>query len=477
MRKTDYDLCIIGGGAAGLVTAAGAASLGAKVILIEKHRLGGDCLYTGCVPSKTLIHSAEVAHTVKTAEKFGITAQLGIINQSAVMKRIADIIKKIEPNDSPERFRAMGVEVVLSEAQFIAEDCVAVDGRQIRARKFVLATGTRPFIPPISGLEQIHHFTNETIFDVSENIEHLIIVGSGAIGCEMAQSFRRLGSRVSLLSNSSLLPLEDTDMSLVVEKQFMADGIDLHLGSIISQVEKTDEGIRVHIEDDYRQHTATIDGSHILIATGRQSNIESLGLDKAGVDIEYGRLVVDSRLRTRNKRIFACGDVAGPYLFTHMAEHQAGVVLKNTLFHLPAKTQVTGVPWCTFTSPELARVGLSEREALQQNIKHSVYTFPFDEIDRAITDGETTGMAKIITSPKGKLLGACIVGPHAGELIAEYVLAMSQGMNVSALSNTIHIYPTLAHINRRVADQRMKEALTPNRKRWIKCLFGLRGTH
>jgi len=476
-RKTDYDLCIIGGGAAGLVTAAGAASLGAKVILIEKHRLGGDCLYTGCVPSKTLIHSAHVANTVKTAHCFGISAQLNRVNQNDVVKRIAEVIRTIEPNDSPERFRAMGVEVVFAEAQFIADDLLLVEGREITARKFVLATGSRPFIPPIPGLDSVTYLTNETIFDTTGTIEHLIVVGSGAIGCEMAQSFARLGSKVSLLSNADLLPIEDSDMSDIVKQQFIADGIDLHLNVLVKKIDKIETGVRVEIKGDHHDESSSVTGSHILIATGRQSNIENLGLEQAGVEIDNGHLVVDARLRTSNKRIYACGDVAGPYLFTHMAEHQAGIVLRNALFHLPAKAQTSSIPWCTFTAPELARVGLSEQEASQQDIDHRVYTFPFSEIDRGIAEGETDGMAKIITTPKGKLLGACIVGPHAGELIAEYVLAISQGLNISALSNTIHIYPTLAQINRRVADQRMKEALTPSRKRWIKRLFGLRGTH
>jgi pyruvate/2-oxoglutarate dehydrogenase complex dihydrolipoamide dehydrogenase (E3) component len=475
VSKTDYDLCVIGGGAAGLVTAAGAATIGAKVILIEKHQLGGDCLYTGCVPSKTLIRSAEIAHSIKTVQRFGLSAQHDPIDQKKVMQRVVDVIKTIEPNDSPDRFRALGVEVVFAEARFIAKDHLLVDDREITARKFVLATGSRPFVPPISGINNVDYFTNETIFKVTENIPSLIVIGSGAIGCEMAQSFARLGSKVTLLSNTGLLPIEDTDMSAVVEQQFLVDGITLHLGAMVSQIEKTATGVRVHIKDYQQQHTTEIEGSHLLIATGRQPNVENMGLDKAKVSIEKGKLQVDARLRTSNKNIFACGDVAGPYLFTHMAEHQAGIVLKNALFHLPAKSQTTGVPWCTFTAPELARVGLSEQEAQQLAIKYQVYTFPFSDIDRGITDDEMNGLAKIITTPKGKLLGACIVGPHAGELISEYVLAISQGLNVSALSNTIHIYPTLAQINRRVADQRMKEALTPTRKRWIKCLFGLRG--
>jgi pyruvate/2-oxoglutarate dehydrogenase complex dihydrolipoamide dehydrogenase (E3) component len=469
-QKTDYDLCIIGGGAAGLVTAAGAATLGAKVILIEKHRLGGDCLYTGCVPSKTLIKSASVANTINTAQHFGLSAKLDSVKLNLVMERVAQAIKTIEPNDSPERFRAMGVEVVIAEARFIDQQKLKVEEREITARKFVLATGSRPFIPAIAGLDTVTYLTNETIFDLPENIDHLIVIGSGAIGCEMAQSFVRLGSKVSMVSSSSILPKEDDDMSDVVEQQFLADGINLYLNSPVTLVEKLTSGICLHLENSVK-----IEGSHLLIATGRRANIENIGLDKSGVKIKNKHLVVDVRLRTTNKKIFACGDVAGPYLFTHMAEHQAGIVLRNALFHLPAKAQTKNIPWCTFTSPELARAGLSEQEAQQQGTAHKVYSFPFSELDRAITDGETAGRIKIITSPKGKLLGACIVGAHAGELIAEYVLALSQGLNVSALSNTIHIYPTLAQINRRVADQRMKESLTPNRKRWIKRLFRLRG--
>ncbi len=470
MAKTDYDLCIIGGGAAGLVTAAGAAALGAKVILIEKHRLGGDCLYTGCVPSKTLLHCADVAQTIKTSQDFGLSATIDAIDQNTVMQCVADVIKSIEPNDSPERFREMGVEIVFAEARFIDEDRLIIEGREISARKFVLATGSRPFIPPISGLDFTDYLSNETIFQLTDNVDHLVIIGSGPIGCEMAQSFVRLGSKVSLVSGSSILPREDSDMSAVVQQQFIDEGIELYLNCPVHSVEKLKSGLCVQLNDSTK-----IVGSHLLIATGRQANIENLGLENAGVMVENKRLKLDARLRTSNKKIYACGDVAGPYLFTHMAEYQAGIVLRNTLFHLPAKAQTKYIPWCTFTSPELARVGLSELEAQQSGIKYRVYIFPFSELDRGITDGETNGMAKIITSPRGKLLGACIVGPHAGELIAEYVLALSQGLNVSALTNTIHIYPTLAQINRRVADQRMKESLTLSRKKWIKRLFGLRG--
>jgi pyruvate/2-oxoglutarate dehydrogenase complex dihydrolipoamide dehydrogenase (E3) component len=471
-QETEYDLCIIGGGAAGLVTAAGAATLGAKVILIEKDKLGGECLYTGCVPSKALIHSARVAYDIKTAKQVGLTARLYAVKQSKVMQRVAEVIKHIEPNDSPERFRDMGVEVLFSTAKFIDADTLSAGERTITAKHFVLATGSRPTIPDIVGLDTVDYHTHETIFKLQDNIDHLIILGGGPIACELGQSFARLGSTVSIIARSGLMPREDSDMLAVVQQQFEAEGITVYSNNDVGQVIKTESGLAVQLNDD---EMTTIEGSHLLIATGRTANIDSLGLEHAGVDSNNGHLILDNRLRTSNSRIFACGDVAGPFLFTHMAEHQAGIVLRNTLFRLPIKSQTSNIPWCTFTSPELARVGLSEQEARTQGIKHHVYSFPFEEIDRAITDAQTVGMAKIITSPRGKILGACIVGPQAGELIAEYVLAISVGLKLSALSKTIHVYPTLAQINRRVADQRLKAALTPTRKKWMKRLFGLRG--
>jgi len=472
---TEYDLCIIGGGAAGLVVAAGAATLGAKVALVEKRALGGDCLYYGCVPSKTLIHSAKVAQIMRDANRFGIAAHTPAIDLSRVMQRVQSVIEQIEPNDSPERFAALGVEVIFGAGQFAGADEFVVNARTLRARKFVIATGTRPAVPALPGLENTPYLTNETLFAVNGPIRHLLILGGGPIGCEMAQSLARLGSGVTLFDLAPrLLPREDEDVSAVIHHQFKQDGIELHLGIQVLKLERENGETRVLLE--HPQHGRYwLRGSHLLIAAGRKPNLENLGLEQAGVALENGRLVLDARLRTSNHNIYACGDVAGPYLFTHMAEHQAGVVLRNALFHWPSKVQTRNIPWCTYTDPELARVGLSESEALQQGIKHRVYRFPFADIDRAVTAGETAGLAKIVTTPRGKLLGACIVGPQAGELIAEYVLAISKGMQAADLSNTIHIYPTLAQINRRVADQRLKESLTPKRKQWLKWIFGLRG--
>ncbi|AMK76375.1 MULTISPECIES: dihydrolipoyl dehydrogenase family protein [Methylomonas] len=474
-NATEYDLCVIGGGAAGLVVAAGAAALGAKVVLVEKRALGGDCLHYGCVPSKALIHSAKVAQTIRDAERFGIAAQTPSIDLPTVMQRVQSVIGQIEPNDSPERFAALGVEVLFGVGEFTAADAFTVNGRPLRAKNFVIATGTRPAIPPLSGLENIPYLTNETLFAVKEPIEHLLVLGGGPIGCEMAQSLARLGSRVTLFDLAPrLLPREDADISAVVWGRFKQEGIDLHLGIQVLKVEHNNGEPRVLLEHP-QQGQYWLSGSHLLIAAGRKPNLENLGLRLAGVELDNGRLILDARLRTSNKNIYACGDVAGPYLFTHMAEHQAGVVLKNALFHWPSKAQTRNIPWCTYTDPELARVGLSETEAIEQGLPHRVYRFPFADIDRAVAAGDTVGMAKIITTPRGKLLGACIVGPQAGELIAEYVLAISKGMSAADLSNTIHIYPTLAQINRRVADQRLKQALTPQRKCWLKWLFGFRG--
>lgn len=471
-RVTEYDLCVIGGGAAGLVVAAGAATLGAKVILIERDRLGGECLYSGCVPSKTLLYAAHGAHHIRQLNDFGLSAQLSPIDQSKVMEAVSHAIRQIEPHDSPERFEALGVEVLFAQAQFIDADTIQAGERTITARDFVLATGSAPRVPNIVGLDSIDYFTHETIFDIKTSIPHLVILGSGPVACEMAQSFVRLGSEVTIISNSTLLPREDPDLVEVVEQQFERDGIQLHLGVSVSQFIETDTGFAVQIGDD---ELTTIEGGHLLVATGRQLHLSHLGLDKAGVEIEQGKLKLDKQLKTSNRHVYACGDVAGPYLFTHMAEHQAGVVLRNTLFHWPARVESRVIPWCTFTSPELARVGLSEQEARNQGLRHEVYTFSFDDIDRAIADGQSQGFIKVLTKPNGKLLGAAIVGPHAGELIAEYALAMSAGLSLSKISSTIHLYPSLSQINRRVADQKLKAALTPFRRKWLKRLLRLRG--
>lgn len=475
MAKPDYDLCVIGGGSAGLVAAAGAAALGAKVVLVEKHKMGGDCLNYGCVPSKALLHSAKVAHTMRMAAHAGINAYAPDVSLERVMQRVRSVIQTIEPNDSPERFRSLGVEVLFGAGRFTGRQAFEVNGRLLVARKYIIATGSRPAIPDIPGLSALPYLTNETVFDLNEPVPSLIVLGGGPIGVELAQAFVRLGSKVQLVDpNPHLLRNEDPDMAAVVESRLIEEGVALYLAATPVQVEGAAGRLRalIKLADGSERW---LEGSHFLVATGRRANVDSLGLEAAGVEIVRGRIKTDQRLRTANHDIYACGDVVGPYQFTHMAEHHAGVALRGALFHLPAKIEERVIPWCTFTDPELARVGLSETEAKAQGIAYQAYTFPFHEVDRAITDGDTTGLAKILTAPNGRLLGAAIVGPNAGELIHEYVLTLARNMKVSDLASVIHIYPTLAQINRRVANEQLKSKLTPNARRWMQRIFRLRG--
>jgi len=472
--ESEYDIAIIGGGAAGLSVAAGAVQLGARTALINEGLLGGECLYSGCVPSKSLIHTAKFVHAMSNAASLGLENQSPSVDMAAVMASVRQVISHIEPHDSPERFRSLGVDVILDVGRFISPDRFEAAGQIIRARKYVIATGSRPAIPPIEGLMGTPFLTNETLFSLSEPVPHLLILGGGPIGCEIAQAFKRLGSRVTVFSsNSRLLPREDEDLSNVVHQSFIDEGIELLLGVEVLGTARHPQGVKVSLKTS--RGTVQLTGSHLLVAAGRRPNLENLGLDKANVERKNGRLLLDQRLRTTNPNIYACGDVAGPFLFTHMAEHQAGVVLKNALFHWPAKAETKIVPWCTFTDPELARVGLSEVEAKSKGKPHQVYRFDFRDIDRAETMRTPEGFAKIVADPRGRILGAAIVGPQAGELIHEYVLAMRAGLRLSDISNTIHIYPTLAQINRKVADMRLKAALTPFRRKVLKVLFRLRG--
>jgi pyruvate/2-oxoglutarate dehydrogenase complex dihydrolipoamide dehydrogenase (E3) component len=390
------------------------------------------------------------------------------------MERVAEVIRGIEPNDSPERFRGLGVDVIIGDGRFTGRGVFAVDGRRLTARHFVIATGSRPAVPPIPGLETTPFLTNETIFDLRENVPHLLVVGSGPVGCEMAQAFRRLGSEVTVVDIApSILPREDRDLAAIVHQRLVDEGVRYHLKAQVVDVAGSKGEVRMTIRGADGS-TQTLVASHLLLAAGRRANVEGLGLDAAGVAVEQGR-IVSTNLVTTNPRILVAGDVAGAQQFTHVAEHHAGIVLRRAIFRLAWAKPSTVIPWCTYTDPELARVGLSETEAQQQGVAHRVYTFPFADNDRARAEGETEGLAKIVTDPRGRLLGAAIVGLHAGELIAEYALALTRGMKAADISGTIHTYPTLAQINRRVADQRLKEGLTPSSKAWIRRVFGLRG--
>jgi pyruvate/2-oxoglutarate dehydrogenase complex dihydrolipoamide dehydrogenase (E3) component len=474
LAKPEFDFVIIGGGAGGLVVAAGGAALGAKVALVEKHRLGGDCLWYGCVPSKTLLKSARIAHEMRHADRWALPAVAPAVDLARVMERVAEVIRGIEPNDSPERFRGLGVDVIIGDGRFTGRGVFAVDGRRLTARHFVIATGSRPAVPPIPGLETTPFLTNETIFDLRENVPHLLVVGSGPVGCEMAQAFRRLGSAVTVVDIApSILPREDRDLAAIVQHRLVDEGVRYHLKAQVVDVAGSKGEVRMTLRGADGS-TQTLVASHLLLAAGRRANVEGLGLDAAGVAVEQGR-IVSTNLVTTNPRILVAGDVAGAQQFTHVAEHHAGIVLRRAIFRMAWARPSKVIPWCTYTDPELARVGLSETEAKQQGVAHRVYPFPFADNDRARAEGETEGLAKIVTDPRGRLLGAAIVGLHAGELIAEYALALTRGMKAADISGTIHTYPTLAQINRRVADQRLKEGLTPSSKAWIRRVFGLRG--
>jgi len=471
--RPDFDIVVIGGGAGGLVVAAGGASLGAKVAVVEKHKLGGDCLWYGCVPSKTLIKSARIAHQIRHADRWAINAAAPRVQIADVMERVASVIRGIEPNDSPERFRGLGVDVIFGQGRFTGRNTFEVGGRSISAKNFVIATGSRPAVPPIPGIEQTPYLTNESVFALRENVPHLLVVGSGPIGSELTQAFRRLGSEVTVVDIApTVLPREDRDLAQVVHRQLAGEGVRYHLGVQIVSVEGRPGDVRMMITKDGMPSKLT--GTHLLLAAGRKTNVDSLGLEDAGVRVEQGRIVHDD-LVTSNPRIYVIGDAAGGHQFTHLAEHHAGIVLRRSIFRMKWAKPSLVVPWATYTDPELARVGLSETEAKQQGIAHRVYRFPLDDIDRARAEGETEGLAKLVTAPNGKLLGAAIVAPHAGELIAECALALNKGLKAGDLSSTIHAYPTFAMVTRRAADQRLKEGLTPSSKVWIKRLFGLQG--
>lgn len=478
MPSTDFDLCVIGGGSGGLVVAAGAAALGAKVTLVEKNRLGGDCLWSGCVPSKALLSAAKVAQCMRTAHNYGLATHAPPIDLAAVMTHVRGVIAGIEPHDSPERFRGKGIDVIFGEGRFHDASTFDVDDRRLTARCFVIATGSRPAAPPLPGLDTVSHLTNENIFDLRGPVPELIVLGGGPVGAELAQGFARLGSRVHLVERGpQLLPSEDRDLAAVVEHALRREGVRLHLDCEAVRVASHESVIELTVKNKTGDGLV-ITGTHLLVATGRRANSDGLELDAAGVRRdERGYVMTDERLRTSARHIYACGDVVGHRLFTHVAEHHAGVILRNALFHLPAKIERRTIPWCTYTDPELARVGLSEREARQRGVDHEIYTFPFHDIDRAHIEGATAGHAKILTDRAGRLLGAALVGAHAGELIHEYVLALAHGLKAHDISKVMHIYPTLAQINRRVADERMKARLTPRAKKWIRRLFRLRGEH
>jgi pyruvate/2-oxoglutarate dehydrogenase complex dihydrolipoamide dehydrogenase (E3) component len=470
------DICIIGAGSAGLSVAAGAAQMGARTVLIEASRMGGECLNTGCVPSKSLLAVAKRAHAVRTAARFGVRVPAPDVEFSSVQNYVRGVISKIAPHDSVERFTALGCTVIKARARFVDGKTVAAGERRIVARRFVIATGSRPAVPSIPGLADVPYFTNETVFDSSTRPDDLMIIGAGPVGCEMAQAFRRLGSKVTLLDLGPMLPRDDPEAVAVIRRTFLKEGIAISENVRILRIERRGGGIAVALVGSSGERW--IEGSHVLFATGRRPNVEELGLHEAGVRYSAKGVTVDARLRTSNRRIFAAGDVVGEHHFTHLAGYHAGIVLRNTLFHLPAKADIRALPWVTYTEPELAQVGLTEAEAeaeARRTLSDPVRLLRADFVDndRAQAEEATEGFLKVLVSKRGRPLGATIVGPQAGELIQIWVLAIDRGLRIDAMANMISPYPTLGEINKRAATEFYAPTLFNRRIRALVRFLGI----
>ncbi len=464
-------LVIIGGGPAGLVIASVAGQLGLKVTLIEKSdKLGGDCLHTGCVPSKTLIHTARVAALMRRGADFGLDTFEPKVDLGRVNDHVDSVIDQIQQHDDPERFRSYGCEVLFGGAEFIDAHRVRVNDEVIRGRRIVIATGSRPFIPPIEGLEEAGFVTNENVFALRELPGRLVVLGGGPIGVELAQAFARLGSQVTIVERlPHLLPQEDPELSDALRELLVAEGIHVHTETSADRVRVTGDNRVVECSGNL-----SLAADQLLVAVGRRPSLDGLNLEAAGVVYDTSGIGVDARMRTSNKHIFACGDVCGPYPFTHMAEYQAGIVISNAVFRLPKKADYSVVPWVTYTDPELARVGFTAKQAADKGMEPMVLRFPFQDIDRALAEVEPHGFVKLVTHKK-KILGASILGARAGELLHELVLAMKTGATIGAISATIHAYPTLAQIHRRTVNSfygtKLFSPATRRLVRWINRLI------
>jgi len=463
------DLCVIGAGSGGLSVAAGAAQMGATVALVEKGEMGGDCLNTGCVPSKALLAAGEKAQAVRDARCFGIQAAEPVVDWAIVNRHVHQVIGNIAPNDSQERFEELGVHVIRAAGAFADGRTLQAGDTTIRAGYFVIATGSSPFVPPIEGLNDVDYLTNENIFNNKEPVDHLVVIGGGPIGMEMAQAHRRLGAKVTVMEMARLLIKDDPELTQIVIGHLREEGIAFYEGGRDLRLEKTAEGFAACCATD--EGKQCVHGSHLLISTGRRANVDGLNLEAAGVNYSPRGVDVDARLRSSNQRIFAIGDVTGPYQFTHMAAYQAGIVIRNILFKLPAKVDYSAVPWVTYTDPELAHVGMSEADAEQSGKAVRVLRGSFKENDRAQAERRTEGMVKVIIAKNGRILGASIVGLHAGELIQPWVLSISRKLKIGAMAGMIAPYPTLAEVNKRIAGSYYTPSLFSDRTRRIVRFF------
>ena len=457
------DVCIVGGGSGGLVVASGAAQLGLSVVLIERSKMGGDCLNHGCVPSKALIAAGKAAQAQRSGAPFGVAPVEPKVDFAKVMDHVAGVIAAIAPNDSVERFEKLGARVLKEEARFVGPHELQAGPHRIRARRIVLATGSRPATLPIPGLADVPYLDNESVFTNRACPAHLLIIGGGAIGLEMAQAHRRLGAAVTVIEGHKFLVHDDPELVAIVARRLAGEGVALHEKAKIAHVERAGTGVAIVLEGGER-----IEGSHLLVAAGRTPNIEHLDLDKAGIAFTAHGITVDESLRTSNRGVWAIGDCNGRYAFTHMAGYEASLFIRGALFRAPAKMDHSLVPWAIFTDPELAQVGLTEAKARETHgdaIK--VLRWTFAENDRAQTERETDGMIKVITDPKGRVLGATLVGPHAGDLIQLWCLVVSKRLKISAVAGFVPPYPTLGEISKRAAGSYYTETLFGPRTRGL----------
>lgn len=478
MANYDFDIGVLGGGAAGLTVASGASQFGAKTLLVEKEKaLGGDCLHYGCVPSKTLIKTAHVYHTIRNAAKYGLP-DVGVkpVDFKDVASRIQSVISEIQKHDSEERFCGLGVKVEFGDAEFSDEHSIRINGKTYSAKKWLIATGSSPMVPPIEGLDKTPFITNKEIFSLDSLPKSMIVIGAGPIAIEMAQSFNRLGTEVIVVQRSGqILSKEDKDMADEVMGVMEAEGVAFHLNSGILNARDlgTEKEVVIKKKDGT---TLSLKAERILVALGRQTNVEGLGLE--GISLKYDKkgIKVDNRMRTSHGHIYAAGDVTGAYQFTHAAGYEGGVVLSNAILHLPKKVNYTYLPWCTYADPELASIGMNEKRARDAGIEHSVWTEEFKSNDRSLAEGEETGRIKMILDEKGKPLGIQILGPRAGDLLGEWVAVLNGRVKLSSLASAVHPYPTLSEINKRVAGNYFSGKIFSGKvKKTLKFFFHFKG--
>jgi pyruvate/2-oxoglutarate dehydrogenase complex dihydrolipoamide dehydrogenase (E3) component len=478
MADYDFDIGILGGGSAGLTVASGSAQLGARTLLVEREKeLGGDCLHFGCVPSKTLIRTAHVYHLIKQAVDFGLPpVDVKPVDFQEVTKRIQSVIRTIQKHDSEERFCKLGVRVEFGEARFLDDHAIRLDGKTYSAKIWVIATGSSPAVPPIPGLDKTPHITNREIFSLERLPASMIVLGAGPIATEMAQAFSRLGTRVTVVQRSDqILTKEDRDMADEVMGVLENDGVRFTLGASVVHTKDLGKEREVVLKTG-DNNVVTLKAETVLVAMGRSANLSGLELERTGVVFDRKGLTLDQRMRTNHRHIYGAGDVTGGYQFTHAAGYEGGIVISNAIFHLPKKVDYTFLPWCTYTDPELASIGMNEKRAKAAGIAYSVWTEHFKDNDRSLAEGERIGKIKMLLDEKEKPIGIQILGPRAGDLVSEWVAVMGGKVKLSTLASAVHPYPTLGEINKRVAGTFLSEKLFSDTvKKGLKFFFHLRG--